>query len=152
MNWDESRSGGIVLCQARVSDVDADVIVEIWTKFLALFNDKPSGKWDSIKIEVWADSGRIIIFPGVAGRADRDEEYCLEIRVESLFNFFEQISDSDIDDEAFDNHVNGHVRGLIDRLDDGLEKTLKNDSSLSPDRKLELVYSDSERTIFQTSI
>ena len=136
MKWDESTNGGILLCQARVSDVEVNVIVELWLKFLALFTGSSSGKWDAIKVEIWADSGRIIIFPGVAGKAYRDEEFCLEVHVASLFDFFEQLSDSDIDDDAFDNQVNGYVRALINKLSDGLENTLKNDSKLRPGRKV----------------
>lgn len=152
MKWDESTSGGVLLCQARVSDVEANVIVELWLKFLTLFSCSASGKWNAIKIEIWADSGRIIIFPGVSGKADRDEEFCLEVHVASLFDFFEQLSDSDIDDEAFDDQVNGHVRGLIDRLSDGLENTLKNDSTLRPSQKVAVEYSDGEEAIVQNSV
>ncbi len=46
----------------------------VWHKLFSLLSSQVTKDWDSIKVEIWSDSGRIIIFPSLLGKDERNEE------------------------------------------------------------------------------
>tara|TARA_R110002073_G_scaffold171358_1_gene328379 strand:+ start:186 stop:644 length:459 start_codon:yes stop_codon:yes gene_type:complete len=152
MKWEETKNKNVSLYQARVADLENSLAQELWLKFFTLLENCSSDLWNAIKVEIWADSGRVIIFPGVADKVDRDEDFCLEFYVESLFDFFECVSDSDIDDDEFDNQVKSRVSSVTEQLNNALQDSQKSNLFTKPNRQFNVIYTDGEEVVFRTNI
>ena len=94
-----------VVHKSLVNSLDDQLIQVVWHKLFSLLSSQVTKDWDSIKVEIWSDSGRIIIFPSLLGKDERNEEICIEITDRSLLEAWESLANSDVDDDMFDNEV-----------------------------------------------
>lgn len=62
-------------------------------------NDKV--EWDYLRVELWLDSGRIIVFPASTKSRYRIEKAACQIIIDEVLQRYEQLADSDIDDGEF---------------------------------------------------
>ena len=67
-------------------------------------------EWDSLRVEFWSDSGRLILYPGHANSPARSEKAGCELMVQSLFDFWERLVESDISDDEFGRRVRTEER------------------------------------------
>ncbi len=151
MKWEETTIGKVQLYQYRSADLNVSEVQEVWLKFFDLLTQESLDVWDAIKVEIWADSGRVIVFPGILTKTDRDENFCIEVSIKSLIDFWERLADSDIDDIDFDNKVNIRVKKLVEHLNHELHNSLELKKIPNPSKKLHILYSDSDKTILQTT-
>jgi len=73
--------------------------------------------WDCLRIEFWSDSGRIIAFPSSTSISSRIEKAGCQVVFADLLAQYEQLADSDLDDDAF-------VAALLEAERDWIEKFL----------------------------
>lgn len=57
--------------------------------------------WNYIRVELWSDSGRMIAFPANRSKNERIEKAGCQIVFNALLAQYEDLADSDIDDDAF---------------------------------------------------
>jgi len=57
--------------------------------------------WNYIRVEFWADSGRMIAFPASRTKNERIEKAGCQVAFEELLAQYEELADSDMEDEAF---------------------------------------------------
>ena len=108
MEWDIYKSKNHSAYTGTAESGDSDEFLkksfhELWDKFIHTvmpLNDEVN--WNFIRIEFWADSGRIIIFPASFDSRRRIEKASCQIILPGLLNFWEELADSDISDEEFD--------------------------------------------------
>jgi hypothetical protein len=73
---------------------------ELWRKYIE--DAAPKNKevtWDYLRIEVWLDSGRIILFPATNPFRRRIEKSACQISCPDLLGSFNEMADSKSDDE-----------------------------------------------------
>lgn len=57
--------------------------------------------WDYLRVELWSDSGRIIVFPSSTNLRERIDDAACQIVFDKLLQLYEQLADSNIDDDEF---------------------------------------------------
>jgi hypothetical protein len=72
--------------------------------------------WDYLRVEFWADSGRIIVFPASTSMADRIEKAGCQLVFEDLLSRYEELADSDISDDEFTERLLAEEKTWIERL------------------------------------
>lgn len=100
MSW-ENESGISTLKVAKEDSIEAS-LRDLWTKvsseLLPLHKEVP---WDHMRIEIWGDSGRILLFPASSRESSRIEKLVYQIVFQQLLNQYETLADSDANDELF---------------------------------------------------
>jgi O-acetyl-ADP-ribose deacetylase (regulator of RNase III) len=71
--------------------------------------------WDFVKAEFWPDSGRIIVFPAPNSLERIDRAGC-QLVVHPLLRRWDEMADSEDDDESFDARVSEELHRLAERL------------------------------------
>ncbi len=96
-------------------------VIELWRKFF--IDSLPLNKdinWDVIRVELWLDSGRIIIFPAFEKNLERIESSGCQMFFYDLHEYYENLADSKISDKQFDAEVERKDYELIKKLISGL--------------------------------
>lgn len=57
--------------------------------------------WDHLRVEIWGDSGRVIVFPASTSEENRIEKSVCQVVFEQLTSEYEELADSDVDDDEF---------------------------------------------------
>lgn len=57
--------------------------------------------WDHVRVEIWADSGRLIAFPARRLERERIEKSGCQVVFDELRGQYEELADSDMADDAF---------------------------------------------------
>lgn len=76
---------------------------ELWCKYsndAAPLNAETS--WDHLRIELWLDSGRVILFPAKRPFQKRFENALCQINCPELLNFYETLIEAHLPDEKFE--------------------------------------------------
>lgn len=60
---------------------------------------------DCIKVELWLDSGRIILYPARAKSPDRDETVAYQISIPEMLEEWERVATSDENDALFESAI-----------------------------------------------
>ncbi len=114
MEWYEFKNGYF---QATVS-VETSVneaMVELCKKIHDIVIPYNTGvNWNYIRIEIWADSGRFIAFPASTSCKDRIDKAGCQIVFSGLLLQYEQLADSDANDDVFQSELAEVVNRWID--------------------------------------
>ena len=99
MKWEEVIPNYI---EAEVEAASSRSLVELWQQVLDYVLPKhKSNEWDFVKVEFWADSGRVIIFPSLSGSSKRVDKAGCQLIDRSFLSKWEDLCDQDIDDDQF---------------------------------------------------
>ena len=104
MNWEIDKSSQVIFytghADASTSRIEAmQLMWEAFEKEVLPQNEAVS--WDYIKAEIWADSGRFIVFPASSQTVNRIEKAGCQIIFSDLLNSYNELADSDMNDDEF---------------------------------------------------
>lgn len=74
---------------------------------------KAKKEWDHIRVEIWEDSGRLIIFPASSASRGRIDAAGVQIVCTELARRIDALSSSDIGDDAYTEEVTKEVASLV---------------------------------------
>jgi hypothetical protein len=77
-------------------------------------------EWDHIRVEIWEDSGRVIIFPASSASQRRIDAAGVQIVCTELAGRIDALSSSDIGDDAYTEEVKKEVAGLVSAVRNSL--------------------------------
>ena len=90
---------------------------ELWLKYLKDAAPLNAGvSWDHLRVEIWLDSGRIILFPSPSPFRCRVEKAMCQIVCPDLLASYDETADSNLSDDAFDSwakQATEKVAGLL---------------------------------------
>jgi hypothetical protein len=105
-------------------DLDHEALVAVW-KVLAksVLNEVHDLPWDHVQVEIWADSGRVILFPGNSSKGGRiDRSGCILV-LRTLLSNWEQLADNQkLSDAGFDLAVLALVTDVAKQFDGQRQK------------------------------
>lgn len=146
MNWTEERDRSRVFYRsAAATDADlAEAFKELRRKLVTdVLPKHASSDWDALRVEIWPDSGRLIVYPGRAGSAARSEKAGCELAIQSLLDFWEVLRGSDIDDDAFAQRVRAEEKRIATLLLQTWTQDA-NDSAGADRRAVRVLFFDAE--------
>ena len=115
IEWTEEKDRSRVFFRATTSGDTNDSLSaafdEVRRKLAAdvLPKHKPSD-WDCLRVELWPDSGRLILYPGSTNSSTRSEKAGCELVVQALLDFWESLADAEIGDDDFSLRVRNEER------------------------------------------
>jgi len=103
MNWEVDNSSQVVFYTGKADGMPR---AEAMREMLETFEREvlPKNKdinWDCIRTEIWADSGRFIIFPISSQTENRIEKAGCQVIFSDLLESYNELADSDVDDDIF---------------------------------------------------
>ncbi|MBI2422017.1 MAG: hypothetical protein HYV27_04235 [Candidatus Hydrogenedentes bacterium] len=103
MNWEKDVGEDFTFYTGEAKGVPPQIaLVEMWRIVAAeILPENKSIDWDHLKIEFWADSGRIIVYPASSKSLTRIERAGCQVIFPSLLESYEKLADSDISDLEF---------------------------------------------------
>lgn len=72
--------------------------------------------WNYIRVEFWADSGRMIAFPAISSKNERIEKAGCQVVFEDLRAQYEELANADLEDAAFTEALIDAERSWIQRF------------------------------------
>ena len=81
--------------------------------------------WDHIRVEIWEDLGRVILFPASSSTERRIEAAGVQIVCTELAGRIDSLSSSDIGDDAYTEEVKKEVAGLVSAVRDALPRHIQ---------------------------
>lgn len=102
MHWRVSNTknrGADYIGDAEKSPIN-QAAQELWRKYIEDAASKNKEiSWDHLRVEVWLDSGRIILYPAMSPFRQRIEKSACQISCPDLLESFNEMADSKKDDE-----------------------------------------------------
>jgi len=101
-------------------DVESDA-KEMWEVFhreVVPLNQEVAA--DYVRVEIWADSGRIIVFPATSKTPRRIEKALCQVAFERLLTFYQQLATSDASDSVFSDQLDAKLQELTVSLGRGV--------------------------------
>ena len=107
MKWETDSKGSPInyIGHARTSPL-TEVVQELWREYL---DDAPINAnvvWDHLRVEIWLDSGRVILFPTTSPFLHRVEKAMCQRVCSDLFAFYESLIEAGLSDEMFEAALN----------------------------------------------
>ena len=116
MEWQELKNS-FTMATVKPSESIEQALTELCQHIKQHVIPKNEGiAWDCLRIEFWADSGRIIVFPSSTSKSDRIEKAGCPVVFADLLAQYERLADSGLDDDAFVAVLLGVEREWIDKL------------------------------------
>ena len=101
MEWQVLKSG-FTMAKVELNESIDEALTELCQHIKQHVIPKNDGvSWDCLRIEFWADSGRIIAFPSSTSNPDRIEKAGCQVVFADLLAQYEHLADSDLGDDAF---------------------------------------------------
>ena len=72
--------------------------------------------WDHVRVELWLDSGRVILFPAMSPFRKREEKAMCQITCPELINFYETLIEADLSDDKFEAAISEKEREIAETL------------------------------------
>ena len=72
--------------------------------------------WDHLRLEIWGDSGRILVFPASTSQSDRIEKSVCQVVFEKLLGEYEELADSEVDDDEFTDRWKAITQSWAERV------------------------------------
>ena len=103
MKWEKQNNQSVEFYTGIAEGINPkDAAVEMWKLFNGDIVEKNRGvEWDFIRVEFWADSGRVIVFPASSRSVERIEKAGCQIVFPALLESYEELADSEISDAEF---------------------------------------------------
>jgi hypothetical protein len=117
MHWETSsaKGSGINYIGNAESNLLPDAMRGLWIKYLA--DAAPVNAnivWDHLRVELWIDSGRIIIFPARSALKARIELAVCQMFFPSLQRFYENLIGIDLADDQFESTLEAKEKEVIE--------------------------------------
>lgn len=96
----------------------ASSCADIWKRLETEVLTRQQSPWDLVRLEVWPDSGRSILFPSRSPFTDRSDEALAQVQwphLVSLWNACE--GDDGLSDDEFDHRIDAAVAALLDSFE-----------------------------------
>ncbi len=125
MFWNAVTNNNYTTYQAAVEadDLTFENAKAIWDKlFNSVLIRHQHELWDSIRVELWPDSGRVILFPSKIGMNRRIEIAALEVTVTALLEYWEKMNEADVSDDEFDKEIMQKVMVCVEWLVNGIQR------------------------------
>jgi len=117
MEWQVLKNG-FTMAKVELNESIDEALTEFCQHIKQHVIPKNDGvSWDCLRIELWADSGRIIAFPSSTSNPDRIEKAGCQVVFADLLAQYEHLADSELDDDAF-------ATALLSVERDWIKKTL----------------------------
>ena len=101
MNWTETQPG---YCHADAGTGDSEACIReliVHVRDAAALH-QASSSHDHLRLEIWSDSGRLILFPAMTGQMMRIDKVCGQIYFPGFLDDYEALADGDLGDEQFE--------------------------------------------------
>lgn len=107
MKWEKSASAEPLVFTAIASFTAIDeCLEELWKFFVSEILPRNEGvNWDFVRVEIWLDSGRIIVFPASSGAQSRIEISGCQVVFPSMLEDYERLADSSLGEMEFTQSV-----------------------------------------------
>jgi hypothetical protein len=116
MEWQELKNS-FTMAKVELSESIEEALTEFCQHIKEHVIPKNDGvAWDCLRIEFWADSGRIIAFPSSTSKPYRIEKAGCQVVFADLLAQYEHLADSDLDDAAFVDALLGVEREWIKKM------------------------------------
>jgi len=129
VDWTTETTGDLLVFEAQAKDQNAAarlaVAADVWAmaEREILPRHQPD-EWDVLRLEVWPDSGRTILFPARDPYEERTDKALAQVHWPSLQDTWDACeSDDSIDDDAFDAIVVGAVDLIIRALKNSFDES-----------------------------
>lgn len=81
----------------------AEAVEELWRKYVAVAASKNAEtNWDHLRVEIWLDSGRVILFPATFPFRIRTEKTVVQIICPDLLASYNETAKSSMPDAQFE--------------------------------------------------
>ncbi len=116
MDWTELDAGfelATVACDMPHDEAILDIFSKLADKVLPL---RTGEEWDHIRMEFWADSGRVVVYPALSNKQDRTEKAGCQVVFEDLLRTYESLANSELTDDAFEVQINKELHTWTDEI------------------------------------
>ncbi len=125
MHWrfSTSKSSGLdYIGDAEASPVP-EAVQELWRKYVEDASPKNAEiAWDHLRVELWLDSGRIILYPAIAPFRQRIERSACQMACPDLVNFYDRLIESNLPDDKLEEQLTGKENELVELLSTSARK------------------------------
>ncbi|QDU60464.1 hypothetical protein Pan216_13050 [Planctomycetes bacterium Pan216] len=102
MEWERLKNNYTV-ATVNAGEPIEDAMVELCTHILeVIIPENRNVSWDYLRVELWPDSGRIIVFPSSLSNPNRIEDSGCQIVFDNLLEEYDRLAESGLDDDVFD--------------------------------------------------
>ncbi len=116
MDWQDLKGGFSIASVASKHSVD-EAMLELCERIrIDVIPKNEKVDWDHLRVELWADSGRIIVFPSSITSSGRIEKAGCQVVFSTLLERYEKLADSDLDDNAFKTALLEEEKSWIERF------------------------------------
>lgn len=116
MDWKDTGHG-FMTAQIAAGRSLEDAMRELCDEIATYVIPANSGvDWDLLTVEIWPDSGRIIVYPASSSTPYRIEKAGCQVVFDELLLRYEALADSDIADDDFSAQLHAEEEAWIDRL------------------------------------
>lgn len=107
MEWNKNESSRKASYYADAGDTPrSDAMVELWQVFTDdVLPRNEYVDWDYVKIEIWSDAGRVIVFPASSLSKWRIEKASCDVTFSDLLASYDELADAEIDDDMFEEQI-----------------------------------------------
>jgi hypothetical protein len=119
MDWTKDSNKGTEYFSSTAEDISQLAAIRETLSFFTntiLPKNRDLG-CDYVRIELWLDSGRLIIFPALNNTEDRVEKSGCQLVIPSLLESYDSIADSEVSDEQFDKEVAVLEEEICDQIE-----------------------------------
>jgi hypothetical protein len=104
MRWEIHPKGSTIGYAGHAETVPiTESVHELWRKYIDDAAPKNAETaWDHLRVELWLDSGRIILFPALSTNCFRIEKAACQLICPDLLNFYETLIKAKLPDEKFE--------------------------------------------------
>ena len=118
MRWEIHPKGSAVGYAGYAENILFDqAAFELWQKYCEdVAPANATVTWDHLRVEMWLDSGRVILFPTMSPFRHRIEKAVCQIICPDLLNFYETLIEADIPDNEFEVALSKKEQEVADLL------------------------------------
>lgn len=99
---EREKSDGILTLTASLNISVETSIVHLCTAIKdELIPENNQVEWDYFRVEIWGDSGRVIVYPASMNNPYRIEKLGCQMVSEQLLNEYEELADAEMSDDEF---------------------------------------------------
>jgi hypothetical protein len=95
VEWEHNSEGGDYDWRAWADDGSDDELCasfeSLWSTLRTEGLASQIDRWDHLRLEIWADSGRVIVFPARSPFRERIDNVCFQLEVPRLLRLFEEL-------------------------------------------------------------
>jgi len=104
MRWEVNLKGSTISYTGYAENTPVtEAVFKLWQKYIQDVAPKNADVvWDHLRVELWMDSGRVILFPTPSPFRYRMEKAVCQIICPDLLNIYENLIEAEMSDENFE--------------------------------------------------